>query len=98
MLTAAPVDVRDIVLSNSTFGPREITQLSQSIAEDYAQFGVLRDAVAEFEARDDRTPAASVRLGVCYFLLGRYRMASSEERQRVRQALDAHLADHYPEL
>ena len=31
-------------------------------------------------------------------LLGRYRMASAEERQRVRQALDAHLADHYPDL
>jgi len=27
-------------------------------------------------------------------LLGRYRMASSEERQRVRQALDEHLARH----
>jgi hypothetical protein len=31
-------------------------------------------------------------------LLGRYRMASSEERQRVRQALDQHLAAHYPDL
>ena len=29
-------------------------------------------------------------------LLGRYRMASSEERQRVRQALDQHLAERYP--
>ena len=27
-------------------------------------------------------------------LLGRYRMASSEERRRVRQALDQHLARH----
>ena len=27
-------------------------------------------------------------------LLGRYRMASSEERRRVRQALDEHLARH----
>ncbi len=31
-------------------------------------------------------------------LLGRFRMASAEERQRVRQALDAHLADRYPDL
>lgn len=75
MVTAVPVDVRDIVLSNSTFGPREITQLAQAITEDYAQFGVLRDSVAELETREDRTPAAAVRLGVCYFLLGRYRMA-----------------------
>ena len=50
------VDIRDIVLSNSTFGPREISQLTQAIAEDYQQFGVLRDAVAELEVREDRTP------------------------------------------
>jgi len=31
-------------------------------------------------------------------LLGRYRMASSEERQRVRQALDEHLAAHHPDV
>ena len=48
---------------------------SQAIAEDYQQFGMLRDAVAELEAREDRSPAAAVRLGVCYYLLGRYRQA-----------------------
>jgi len=70
------VDIRDIVLSNSTFGPREITGLSQAVAEDYSQFGVLRDGVAELESREDRTPASAVRLGVCYYLLGRYRLAA----------------------
>lgn len=76
MVPTSSVDLRDIVLSNSTFGPREIVQLSQAIAEDFSQFSVLRDAVAELEVREeDRTPAAKVRLGVCYFLLGRYRSA-----------------------
>ena len=73
--TAPPVDIRDIVLSNSTFGPREITQISSTSGEEYLQFGILRDAVAELEAREDRTPAAAVRLGVCQFMLGRYRQA-----------------------
>ena len=31
-------------------------------------------------------------------LLGRYRMASSDERAAVRTALRAHLAEHFPEL
>jgi DNA-directed RNA polymerase subunit alpha len=75
MVTTVPVDLRDIVLSNSSFGPREIAQLTQAIGEDFSQFSVLRDAVAELEMREDRTPAAKVRLGVCYFLLGRYRSA-----------------------
>src|SRR6476660_6290294 len=74
--TSAPTtDVRDIVVSNNTFGPREITLLMQAIAEDYQQFSVLRDAVAELEAREDRTPAAAVRLGVRQYILGRYRQA-----------------------
>jgi DNA-directed RNA polymerase subunit alpha len=75
MVTAVHADFRDIVLSNSSFGPREITQLTQVVGEDYSQFSVLRDAVAELEAREDRSPAAAVRLGVCYYLLGRYRQA-----------------------
>ncbi len=75
MVTAVNPDLRDIVLSNSTFGPREINQLTQTIAEDYAHFGALRDGVAELESREDRSPAAAVRLGVCYYLLGRYRQA-----------------------
>jgi hypothetical protein len=31
-------------------------------------------------------------------LLGRYRMASSEERARVREALGEHLRERYPEI
>src|SRR5262245_52961686 len=75
MAQAVLADIHDIVLSNSTFGPREITQLTHTIADDYTQFGTLRDSVAELEAREDRSPAAAVRLGVCYYLLGRYRQA-----------------------
>lgn len=31
-------------------------------------------------------------------LLGRYRMASSDERRFVRESLRSHLAEHFPEL
>lgn len=31
-------------------------------------------------------------------LLGRYRMASTEERQFIRDSLRTHLAEHFPEL
>src|SRR3954470_11608121 len=72
---ATAIDIRDIVLSNNSFGPREISQLLQTIAEDYQQFGILRDGVAELEVREDRSPAAAVRLGVCQYVLGRYRQS-----------------------
>lgn len=65
-------DLRQLVLSNATFGPREIQQLSNAIAEDYANYAVLRAAVSELEQQEERTPASAVRLGVCYYLLGHY--------------------------
>jgi DNA-directed RNA polymerase subunit alpha len=69
------VDLKEIVLSGGPFGPREIKQITSAIAEDFSQYRVLREAVSELELREDRSPAASVRLGVCYFLLGRYAAA-----------------------
>jgi DNA-directed RNA polymerase subunit alpha len=70
-------ELKDIVLSNSSFGPSEIDQLRKAVSEDYSQFQLLRDAVDELDMREDRSPAMAVRLGVCYFLLGRYNQAIS---------------------
>lgn len=75
MAQGLDVDIREIVLSNTAFGPAEVDLITRSISEDYSQFGELRDAVAELEVREDRTPATAVRLGVCYYLLGRYERA-----------------------
>jgi DNA-directed RNA polymerase subunit alpha len=76
MSQAVESDVKEIVLSNGPFGPQEIQRLMHAISEDFSQYRVLRDAVAELEVREDRTPASAVRLGVCYFLLGRYQAAA----------------------
>jgi len=75
MVPATEIDIRDIVLTTSSFGPREIEQLGRSISEDYTNFSTLRDSVAELEMREDSAPATQVRLGVCYYLLGRHRRA-----------------------
>jgi DNA-directed RNA polymerase subunit alpha len=75
MAQGAVVDLRDIVLSNSTFGPTEIKQLCQGIAEDFTQFTTLRDAVQELEGVEERSPATSTRLGVCLYLIGRIAQA-----------------------
>lgn len=70
------LDVKDLILSNGSFGPTEIQQLSKVIGEDFAQFKLLKEAVAELESVEQRTPASAVRLGVGLFLLGRYEAAS----------------------
>ena len=65
-------DLKQTVLLNDTFGPREVRQMQEAIAHDFSQYAVLRDAVGELQSREDHTPASRVRLGVCMYLLGRY--------------------------
>src|SRR5687767_13517268 len=69
------IDIRDVVLSNNSFGPKEIDAVTRAISQDVGKFALLREAVQELEAREERSPATSVRLGVCFYLMGRYHQA-----------------------
>ncbi|QDT00581.1 DNA-directed RNA polymerase subunit alpha C-terminal domain-containing protein [Adhaeretor mobilis] len=68
-------DIKQIVVSPSTFGPNEIKDISAAISADYANFRTLREATAELRDQESRTPAASARLGVCQYLVGKYSAA-----------------------
>ncbi|MCL4190451.1 MAG: tetratricopeptide repeat protein [Thermoguttaceae bacterium] len=72
MAQTLDVDLKQLVLESGPFGPREIQQISEAIAHDFSHYRTLRDAVGELDAREDKTPASNVRLGVCLYLLGRY--------------------------
>jgi DNA-directed RNA polymerase subunit alpha len=72
MSPVAEFDLRQTVISNSSFGPIEIKQIAQAISSDYNNFRTLRDATNELAQQTSRTPAASARLGVCQYLIGRY--------------------------
>ncbi len=65
-----------LVLSNSPFGPQEVRQITQIIGADFANYRLLNEAVQELEMKGDPSPAGKVRLGVCYYLLGKYRLAT----------------------
>ncbi len=69
---ATGINIKQIALGGGTFGPREVEQMTQALGEDSLAHRQLREAVSELEASEDRSPAAAVRLGVCYYLLGRY--------------------------
>ncbi len=73
--TSPQLELKDILLSNSSFGPNEIVFISTRLSNDYSQFPQLRDLTQELENQIDRSPASSVRLGVCQYLLGRYQDA-----------------------
>lgn len=71
------IELKDILLSNSSFGPNEIAIISNRICNDFSQFPNLRDVTDQMGSRLERTPAESVRLGVCQYMLGRYSSAIS---------------------
>ena len=73
MMSQVPeLELKDILLSNSSFGPSEIDFVANRISNDYTQFPILRDVTQQLESQMDRTPATNVRLGVCQYLLGNY--------------------------
>jgi DNA-directed RNA polymerase subunit alpha len=72
MPALADFDLRQVVISNSMFGPSEIRDISRAVSADYNNFRSLRDATNELAQQSGRTPAASARLGVCQYLIGRY--------------------------
>ncbi|GAB6165576.1 DNA-directed RNA polymerase subunit alpha C-terminal domain-containing protein [Thermostilla marina] len=73
-------DLKQAVLGSSAFGPREVTQIVEAMAEQPKLFAELRDATNELESQGEQTPASNVRLGVCQYLLGRYEKAAESLR------------------
>jgi DNA-directed RNA polymerase subunit alpha len=84
-------DLKQVVLLNDTFGPREVRQMQDAIAHDFSQYAILRDAVGELQSQENHTPASRVRLGVCMYLLGRYYRAI----ENLQQADGGAMAHYY---
>ena len=72
MAQGLETDLKELLLSNQSFGPATIQQMVNAMAEGITNYRLLREAVQELEHRPDLTPATKTRLGVGYYLLGRY--------------------------
>ena len=81
MVTGSSADIREVVLSNQSFGPADIEKITRVIEEDLTQLALLKDAVQELQQTPDLSPATQTRLGVCLYLLGRFQEAESALRQ-----------------
>jgi DNA-directed RNA polymerase subunit alpha len=75
------IDIREIVLSNQTFGPQDIERVTRAIEEDLTQVALLRDAVQELHQSSNLSPATMTRMGVSQYLLGKFREAELTLRQ-----------------
>jgi len=72
MPAVATVDVREMILGNGPFGPAEVRAIIAALGSDADAYRELRSAVGELARITERSPAASVRLGVCQEVLGHY--------------------------
>jgi len=70
-------DIKQLALTNNPLSPAEIKLAMQAISADTSNFRALADAVQQLEVHENPSPAEKVRLGICYYLLGRNRLATS---------------------
>lgn len=70
------VDIREIVFS-ATFGPADVESIRQAVIDNQLNFVALRDAVNELEQDGSLSPSARTKLGVCQYMIGRFRHAEA---------------------
>ena len=75
MVATARLDIRDLITGSGPFGPAEVKAVLELLGTDAAAHRDLRSAVRDLEAVSERSPASSVKLGVCQRLLGKARDA-----------------------
>lgn len=69
--SSTTIDVRELLAGSGPFGPDDVRAIADSLGTNPATHRELRLTVQELQAAADRSPAASVRLGVGLYLLGR---------------------------
>jgi len=75
MVATARLDIRDLITGSGPFGPAEVKAVLDMLGTDAAAHRDLRSAVRDLESVAERSPASSVKLGVCQRLLGKARDA-----------------------
>ena len=75
MVATARLDIRDLITGSGPFGPSEVRAVLDLLGTDAAAHRDLRSAVRDLESITERSPASSVKLGVCQRLLGKARDA-----------------------
>jgi len=75
MVATARLDIRDLITGSGPFGPTEVKAVLDLLGTDAAAHRDLRSAVRDLESISERSPASSVKLGVCQRLLGKARDA-----------------------
>lgn len=89
----------NVLVLRGSLSPATRAQYAQTLGGGLAQEDAWqRAAELLFERLAVSWTVAGLEITRQKELLGRYRMASADERRFVRDALRAHLAEHFPEM
>ena len=64
------VNVKELVVSSTLFGPKEVQQIKDSIAADFSNYRSLREAVQELESVPAQIPRVRGQAGRLLFPAG----------------------------
>lgn len=76
MVQAMATDIKQQALATGPLTAEDAQRMAEAIAGDFSNYRGLREAVQELETKADASSAGQARLGICYYLLGRYRLAT----------------------
>ena len=77
MMETAEIEFKQRFLSGGRFTAADVRQLTAAIADDFANYRLVREAVQELGQREDLDDDARQRLGIAHYLLGRFRQTAS---------------------
>ncbi|HWB11963.1 MAG TPA: DNA-directed RNA polymerase subunit alpha C-terminal domain-containing protein [Pirellulales bacterium] len=70
------VDIKPVLLSDAPLDAAGVRGIIDTLASDATHYRAVRESVQELEAKAADTPAMKLKLGIAYYLMGRFRLAT----------------------
>jgi DNA-directed RNA polymerase subunit alpha len=74
--TVEAIDIKQLLLSEAALDAATVRRIIDTLASDATHYRAVRESVQELEAKSGDGAAAKLKLGITYYLLGRFRLAT----------------------
>ena len=74
--TVEVLDIKQVLLSDAALDAATIRRIIDTLASDATHYRAVRESVQELESKSADGAAAKLKLGIGYYLLGRFRLAA----------------------
>lgn len=74
--TVEALDIKQLLLSDAALDAATVRRIIETLAADATHYRAVRESIQELEAKPADAAAAKLKLGIGYYLLGRFRLAT----------------------